>query len=66
MQAPNSASTSSLAIRTAVPPETRLAGIVAPLWQTLTKSLFDRYRPELHYMRGPGPKYREKHGAPPA
>jgi len=19
------------------------------------------YRPELHYMRGPGPKYRERH-----
>ena len=25
--------------------------------------LFDRYRPELHYMRGPGPKWREKHAA---
>jgi hypothetical protein len=24
-------------------------------------SLFDPYRPELHYMRGPGPKWREKH-----
>jgi hypothetical protein len=22
----------------------------------------DPYRPELHYMRGPGPKWREKHG----
>jgi hypothetical protein len=22
------------------------------------------YRPELHYMRGPGPKWREKNGAP--
>lgn len=21
----------------------------------------DRYRPELHYMRGPGPKWYEKH-----
>ena len=21
----------------------------------------DTYRPELHYMRGPGPKWREKH-----
>jgi hypothetical protein len=21
----------------------------------------DRYRPELHYMRGPGPKWLEKH-----
>jgi hypothetical protein len=23
--------------------------------------IFDPYRPELHYMRGPGPKWREKH-----
>jgi hypothetical protein len=23
----------------------------------------DTYRPELHYMRGPGPRWREKHGA---
>jgi hypothetical protein len=22
----------------------------------------EHYRPELHYMRGPGPKWREKHG----
>ena len=32
-------------------------------WQALTKALFDDYRPELHYMRGPGPKWREKYGA---
>jgi hypothetical protein len=25
-------------------------------------SLMDRYRPELHYMRGPGPKWMERHG----
>ncbi len=31
-------------------------------WRRLTSSLFDPYRPELHYMRGPGPKWREKHG----
>jgi hypothetical protein len=24
--------------------------------------LFAPYRPELHYMRGPGPKWHEKHG----
>jgi len=23
--------------------------------------LLDPYRPELHYMRGPGPRWREKH-----
>jgi len=28
----------------------------------LLKGMFDPYRPELHYMRGPGPKWREKHG----
>jgi len=31
------------------------------IWQTLHKGLFDSYRPELHYMRGPGPKWHEKH-----
>jgi len=31
-------------------------------WQALTKALLDDYRPELHYMRGPGPKWREKYG----
>jgi hypothetical protein len=30
-------------------------------WRWLRPSLFDPYRPELHYMRGPGPKWREKH-----
>jgi hypothetical protein len=28
------------------------------------RSLFDSYRPELHYMRGPGPKWHAKHDAP--
>ena len=32
-------------------------------WQALTKRLFDDYRPELHYMRGPGPKWHQKYGA---
>jgi hypothetical protein len=31
----------------------------------LKAGLFDSYHPELHYMRGPGPKWREKHGLPP-
>jgi hypothetical protein len=25
-------------------------------------ALRKRYRPELHYMRGPGPKWFERHG----
>jgi len=28
------------------------------------RSLVDHYRPELHYMRGPGPKWRAKHAQP--
>ena len=27
--------------------------------------LFDGYRPELHYMRGPGPRWHEKHDGVP-
>ena len=30
------------------------------------RRLFHPYRPEFHYMRGPGPKWREKHGDVPA
>ena len=53
-----------------------LAGLVKPAnrppifttigdaWRELRKGFLDTYRPELHYMRGPGPKWREKHGAP--
>jgi hypothetical protein len=29
----------------------------------LKRRLSDPYRPELHYMRGPGPKWRERHPA---
>jgi len=32
------------------------------LWRTLAKDIADPYRPELYYMRGPGPRWREKHG----
>ena len=31
------------------------------LWLGLWRHCFDLYRPELHYMRGPGPRWREKH-----
>jgi hypothetical protein len=42
-----------------------LAADLADLVRTLS-SLFDRYRPELHYMRGPGPKWHAKHDPVPA
>src|SRR5262249_56591316 len=38
-----------------------LAADVTDLFRTLAKALFDPYRPELHYMRGPGPKWHAKH-----
>ena len=28
------------------------------------RDLFDPYRPEQHYMRGPGPKWHAKHDRP--
>jgi hypothetical protein len=31
------------------------------LLRSLARHLFNSYRPELHYMRGPGPKWREQH-----
>jgi hypothetical protein len=36
--------------------------VASGFWQTLAKALFNGYRPELHYMRGPGPRWIEKHG----
>lgn len=38
-----------------------LAGVLTETFRTLNTDLFNSYRPELHYMRGPGPKWREKH-----
>jgi hypothetical protein len=30
-------------------------------WRSLGAAMLNPYRPELHYMRGPGPKWRDKH-----
>jgi|CXWL01.1.fsa_nt_gi hypothetical protein len=38
---------------------------LAPALKNLLRRIggpFDGYRPEQHYMRGPGPKYRARHG----
>jgi hypothetical protein len=43
------------------------AGLVKPLaelrsfWRQFFTRAFNPYRPELHYMRGPGPAWRAKH-----
>jgi hypothetical protein len=36
---------------------------VANLRRAVANVLTDSYRPEMHYMRGPGPKWRQKHAA---
>ncbi|HEU4806429.1 MAG TPA: hypothetical protein VFS91_11605 [Nitrobacter sp.] len=41
----------------------RLHGIRA-FWRDFIATAFNPYRPELHYMRGPGPAWRAKHGQP--
>jgi len=44
-------------------------GVLADLAEfvhALARSLFDPYRPELYYMRGPGPKWHAKHDRAPA
>jgi hypothetical protein len=53
-----------------LPMAVALIGGVQTLRRAATKlrglipsALTDSYRPELHYMRGPGPKWRERHGA---
>ena len=43
------------------PAASRADGSLARFWAGLLKDLFDPYHPERHYMRGPGPKWREKH-----
>jgi hypothetical protein len=45
----------------ATPAPGRSLDVAAQRWRWLRISLFDPYRPELHYMRGPGPKWQEKH-----
>jgi hypothetical protein len=46
--------------------KTRLMSVAtASLWRSLKKDMFDTCRPELHYMRGPGPKWHGKHQSRP-
>jgi hypothetical protein len=55
-----SALSDSYVLRVLLAPARRLDG-TAQRWRRLRASLCDPYRPELHYMRGPGPKWRAKH-----
>jgi hypothetical protein len=42
-----------------------LTADLGELFRDIAKALLDPYRPELHYMRGPGPKWRAKHAPAP-
>jgi hypothetical protein len=35
---------------------------IREFWRQFFVQAFNPYRPELHYMRGPGPAWRAKHG----
>jgi hypothetical protein len=35
---------------------------LSAFWRELTRDAVGSYRPERHYMRGPGPAWRAKHG----
>ena len=51
-------------MRTARGKGSSVAVDLGDLLRDLAKALFDPYRPELHYMRGPGPKWHAKHDRP--
>jgi hypothetical protein len=44
----------------APPAPGRHTNLATQRWRWLRSSLLESYRPELHYMRGPGPKWRDK------
>jgi hypothetical protein len=37
-------------------------GVLGRCWRELIRDALRPYRPEQHYMRGPGPAWRAKHG----
>jgi hypothetical protein len=39
----------------------KLCTELANYWRTVLADQRSPYRPELHYMRGPGPKWRKAH-----
>ena len=41
-------------------------GLLGSFAHAIRTLLLDPYRPELHYMRGPGPKWHAKHDPAPA
>ena len=48
--------------RTLGRPFAALGRMLAAFWQELSRDAVRPYRPEQHYMRGPGPAWRAKYG----
>ena len=44
-------------------PFANFAHMLAGLWREITRDAVRPYRPELHYMRGPGPAWHAKNGS---
>jgi hypothetical protein len=47
-------------------PFAAIGGVFAVFWRELARGAVRPCRPELHYVRGPGPAWRAKHGLPAA
>jgi hypothetical protein len=45
-------------------PLLRRLDVIVTRWLRLINRAGNPYRPELHYMRGPGPKWHAKHQGP--
>lgn len=54
--------TNSLPVPTAAGKASGLVLQIKGFWRRFLATAFNPYRPELHYMRGPGPAWRAKHG----
>ncbi|MDN4985042.1 hypothetical protein KUL72_09595 [Bradyrhizobium arachidis] len=54
--------TNSLPVPAGAGRASTLVSEVKGFWKSFFATAFNPYRPELHYMRGPGPAWRAKHG----
>jgi hypothetical protein len=61
------ATITSASLSSGIAPAHRRGGQAKPFaelrafWRQFVDRAFNPYRPELHYMRGPGPAWRAKH-----
>jgi len=46
-------------------PFSSIRNFLTAFWHKLARDAARSYRPEMHYMRGPGPAWRAKHGVHP-